>query len=34
MTGKIIKWGSIAVLAYAVVYFRGDFQRYLKMKRM
>ena len=34
MAGKIMKWGSIAAVAYMLVYFRGDLQRYLKMKRM
>jgi hypothetical protein len=34
MTGKILKWGSLAAIAYAMFYFRGDFQRYLKMKMM
>jgi hypothetical protein len=34
MTGKIMKWGSLAAVVYTLVYFRGDFQRYLKMKLM
>jgi hypothetical protein len=34
MAGKIIKWGSLAALAYLMVYFRGDMRRYIKMKRM
>ncbi len=34
MTSKLIKWGSLAAVVYAVIYFRGDFQRYLKMKMM
>lgn len=29
-----MKWGSLAALAYVIVYFRGDMQRYIKMKRM
>lgn len=34
MIGKIVKWGSLAALVYSIVYFRGDAQRYLKMKMM
>ncbi len=34
MAGKIVKWGSLAAVIYTVVYFRGDLQRYLKMKMM
>jgi hypothetical protein len=34
MVGKIVKWGSIAALVYGIFYFRGDAQRYLKMKMM
>jgi hypothetical protein len=33
-TAKIVKWGSLAALLYSLVYFRGDIQRYVKMKRM
>lgn len=32
--GKIMKWGSLAAVVYTLVYFRGDLQRYLKMKLM
>jgi hypothetical protein len=34
MTGKVIKWGTIAALGFGVVFFWGDIQRYVKMKRM
>lgn len=34
LAGKLVKWGSVAAIIYAVIYFRGDFQRYLKMKMM
>ena len=30
----IVKWGSLAATLYALVYFRGDLQRYIKMKMM
>jgi hypothetical protein len=33
-TSKILTWGSIAALVYSFFYFRGDIQRYVKMKRM
>jgi len=33
-TGRILKWGTLAAIAYTLVYFRGDLQRYIKMKRM
>jgi hypothetical protein len=32
--GKIVKWGSLAAGVYMLIYFRGDLQRYIKMKRM
>jgi hypothetical protein len=32
--GKLVKWGSIAAFVWSLVYFRGDIQRYIKMKRM
>jgi len=32
--GKIVKWGSLAAVVYSLIYFAGDFQRYVKMKRM
>jgi len=34
MAGKIVKWGTLAAVVYTLVYFRGDLQRYLKMKLM
>jgi hypothetical protein len=33
-TGKLVKWGSIAATLSMLIYFRGDIQRYVKMKRM
>jgi hypothetical protein len=33
-TSKILKWGSLAAMVYSLIYFRGDLQRYIKMKRM
>ena len=32
--GTIVKWGSLAAAISGVFYFRGDLQRYIKMKRM
>jgi hypothetical protein len=32
--GKIVKWGTIGATVGMLVYFRGDIQRYIKMKRM
>jgi hypothetical protein len=39
MSGKaakweLLKWGSVAATIYSLFYFRGDIQRYVKMKRM
>ncbi len=34
MAGRIVKWGTLAAVVYTLVYFRGDLQRYLKMKLM
>jgi hypothetical protein len=34
MGRKILKWGTLAATIFAMVYFRGDIQRYVKMKRM
>lgn len=34
MAGKILKWGTIAAAVYSLICFRGDLQRYVKMKRM
>jgi hypothetical protein len=31
---KLVKWGTISAGIYMLVYFRGDLQRYIKMKRM
>jgi len=32
--GNIAKWGTLGATLYILVYFRGDIQRYVKMKRM
>ncbi len=32
--GKIVKWGTLSATIGVLVYFRGDIQRYVKMKRM
>jgi hypothetical protein len=32
--GKIMMWGTIGATIGMLVYFRGDIQRYVKMKRM
>jgi hypothetical protein len=32
--GKIALWSALAATAFTLVYFRGDIQRYIKMKRM
>lgn len=32
--GKMVTWGSIGASICMLVYFRGDLQRYVKMKRM
>ncbi len=34
MKGKILLWGTIAATVLGLVYFRGDIQRYTKMKMM
>jgi hypothetical protein len=31
---KLVKWGTIAAAVYSVYFFRGDIQRYTKMKMM
>jgi hypothetical protein len=31
---RIVKWGTIAAAMYSLFYFRGDIQRYAKMKMM
>jgi hypothetical protein len=32
--GTVVKWGTIAATLASLYYFRGDIQRYVKMKRM
>jgi hypothetical protein len=32
--GNMVKWGSIGAALSTLVYFRGDLQRYVKMKMM
>ncbi len=32
--GKVFKWGTLAATIYSVYFFRGDLQRYVKMKMM
>jgi hypothetical protein len=32
--GRILAWGTLAAVVYSMIYFRGDAQRYLKMKNM
>jgi hypothetical protein len=34
MFGKFVKWGTIGATIGILVMFRGDIQRYVKMKRM
>ncbi len=34
MKSKVFLWGTIAAVAYSLYYFRGDVQRYVKMKMM
>jgi hypothetical protein len=34
MAGKIAKWGTLGTAFLLVFYFRGDIERYIKMKRM
>ena len=34
MKGKILLWGTVAAVVYGLIYFRGDLQRYTKMKMM
>jgi len=31
---KVLGWGSLAAMLAGLIYFRGDIQRYVKMKRM
>ncbi len=30
----VLKWGSLAAVVGGLIYFRGDLQRYVKMKMM
>ena len=32
--GKVVKWGTLGAAIMSLVYFRGDLQRYAKMKMM
>jgi len=32
--GQMLGWGALAAAVYSLIYFRGDLQRYIKMKRM
>jgi len=32
--GKMVRWGTLGAGVYMLIYFRGDIQRYVKMKRM
>jgi hypothetical protein len=34
MSAKVLMWGSIVAAVYGLIYFRGDLQRYIKMKMM
>jgi len=34
MKGKLFLWATIAAAVYGLFYFRGDLQRYTKMKMM
>jgi hypothetical protein len=34
MVGKIVGWGTLAAVVCTLVFFRGDIERYMKMKRM
>jgi hypothetical protein len=34
MSARILIWGTIAAAVYGLVYFRGDLQRYIKMRMM
>ena len=34
MLGKVVKWGSLAATVYSLYFFRGDLQRYVKMKML
>jgi len=32
--GKLVLWGMVAATVFGMMYFRGDIQRYAKMKMM
>jgi hypothetical protein len=32
--GNVMKWAGLGAALYTLVYFRGDLQRYAKMKMM
>jgi len=32
--GRLVKWSTIGAALGMLIYFRGDIQRYVKMKRM
>jgi len=32
--GKVVRWGSLAAAIYSLYFFRGDLNRYIKMKLM
>jgi hypothetical protein len=32
--GKLLLWGTLAATVWGLIYFRGDLQRYTKMKMM
>ena len=34
MVGRIVKWGTLGATVSMLIYFRGDIERYIKMKRM
>jgi hypothetical protein len=33
-TGRMLRWGTLAATLFGLIYFRGDFARYMKMKMM
>lgn len=33
-TKSLVAWGALAATVFSLVYFRGDINRYVKMKRM
>lgn len=32
--GNLVKWGTVGATLTMLLYFRGDIERYIKMKRM